>query len=162
MLIYLSKALPPLLYQPGLSVLPLLAALIIRRRRPKLSAIFILISVVRLYALSTPGNTHEKATYSVRLLGSRTRSCNGSRMPEPSGSPTARSWSGSAWQSTARGDGLKVAGTCLNPSASAPSTEPRPRASGPHASKLNPRVGATNFSLRETSSCEPRFGVFLK
>ncbi len=54
MFIDLSKALPPLLYQPGLSILLLLAALLIRRRRPKLSATLILISVVSLYALSTP------------------------------------------------------------------------------------------------------------
>jgi uncharacterized SAM-binding protein YcdF (DUF218 family) len=52
MFLYLSKLLPALVFPPGLTILLLLAAAILRKRRPRLATAVVMVAIVSLYALS--------------------------------------------------------------------------------------------------------------
>jgi uncharacterized SAM-binding protein YcdF (DUF218 family) len=54
MFLYFSKLLPPLIFPPGLNIILLLAALLLWKRRRVLSTTLAVLSILSLYAVSTP------------------------------------------------------------------------------------------------------------
>ncbi len=54
MFLFLSKLLPPLVFPPGGNIVLLIAAWLLRKRRPRIATALFIISVAILYAVSTP------------------------------------------------------------------------------------------------------------